>query len=59
MCSSDLASEADVDKMVQLGQVMEKACLCGLGQAAPSPILTTVRHFRHEYQRKLLAAGVH
>lgn len=53
------ASEADLDKMVLLGQVMEKACLCGLGQAAPSPILTTVRHFRHEYQRKLLAAGVH
>jgi NADH:ubiquinone oxidoreductase subunit F (NADH-binding) len=49
-----LATEQDVDKLVRLGQVMQKASLCGSGQAAPSPILTTLQHFRHEYERKLL-----
>ena len=44
----------DVDNMTRLGKVMERACLCGLGQAAPSPILTTLQHFRHEYERKML-----
>jgi NADH:ubiquinone oxidoreductase subunit F (NADH-binding) len=36
---------------------MTKACLCGLGQAAPTPILTTLEHFNDDYQRRLLAAS--
>ncbi len=44
----------DIDNMTRLGKVMERVCLCGLGQASPSPILTTLQYFKHEYERKLL-----
>jgi len=43
---------ADLDRMDRLGRVMTKACLCGLGQAAPSPVLTTMQHFKDEYLSK-------
>jgi len=36
---------------------MQKAALCGLGQAAPIPVDTTLLHFGHEYQRKLDVKG--
>lgn len=44
---------ADLDLMERLGKVMTKACLCGLGQAAPSSVLTTLKHFAPEYAAKL------
>ncbi len=47
------ASVQDIENLTILSQVMEKACLCGLGQAAPSPILTTLKHFYPEYQARL------
>jgi len=47
------ATVLDIDNLTLLSQVMEKACLCGLGQAAPSPILTTLKHFYPEYQARL------
>ncbi len=47
------ASVQDIENLTLLSQVMEKACLCGLGQAAPSPILTTLKHFYPEYQARL------
>jgi len=43
----------DIENLTILSQVMEKACLCGLGQAAPAPILTTLKHFYPEYQARL------
>lgn len=46
----------DIENITRLGRVMQKACLCGGGQAAPSPILTTLQHFRYEYERKLMMA---
>ncbi|MEA1960944.1 MAG: NADH-quinone oxidoreductase subunit NuoF [Bacillota bacterium] len=46
-CAEDLAL------MERLGSVMSKICLCGLGQAAPAPVLTTLKHFRGEYTAKL------
>lgn len=49
------ASSQDVDNLLQLSRVMTRACLCGLGQAAPGPILTTLEHFRFEYERKLIS----
>ncbi len=44
---------ADLDLLNRLGTVMCKACLCGLGQAAPSPVLTTLQHFKGDYTAKL------
>ncbi|MDR0326851.1 MAG: 4Fe-4S binding protein, partial [Planctomycetaceae bacterium] len=34
----------------QLGEVIRDASLCGLGQTAPNPVLSTLRWFRHEYE---------
>jgi NADP-reducing hydrogenase subunit HndC len=39
----------DIEKMKQIGKAMQKASLCGLGQTAPNPILSTLRYFRDEY----------
>jgi NADH-quinone oxidoreductase subunit F len=43
----------DLALLERLGTVMAKACLCGLGQAAPAPVLTTLKNFNDEYQAKL------
>jgi NADH-quinone oxidoreductase subunit F len=44
---------SDIALMERLGRVMSVACLCGLGQAAPTPVLTTIKHFRADYDAKL------
>jgi len=46
------ARTGDLENLERLGTVMSKACLCGLGQAAPSPVLTTLKHFKSEYVAK-------
>ncbi len=51
---SGRGTAADLDLLNRLGTVMSKACLCGLGQAAPSPVLTTLQHFKEDYTNKLL-----
>jgi NADH-quinone oxidoreductase subunit F len=40
----------DFEKLERLGLVMKSAALCGLGQTAPNPVLSTLRYFRHEYE---------
>jgi NADH-quinone oxidoreductase subunit F len=42
--------EEDIDKLIQLGDWIKKTSLCGLGQSAPNPVLSTLRYFRHEYE---------
>lgn len=44
---------SDLELLERLGRVMSVACLCGLGQAAPAPVLTTMKHFKAEYLAKL------
>ncbi len=39
----------DIDKMKRIGRAMQKASLCGLGQTAPNPILSTLKYFEDEY----------
>lgn len=46
-------SANDVELLSRLGKVMSVACLCGLGQAAPAPVLTTIKNFNADYQAKL------
>lgn len=41
---------ADIAKLEELALEVKKGSLCGLGQTAPNPILSTLRHFRHEYE---------
>jgi NADH-quinone oxidoreductase subunit F len=52
--NSGKANAKDIDNLLLLSKVMQKAALCGLGQAAPIPIESTLLHFRHEYERKLV-----
>lgn len=40
----------DLDILANLAQTIKDASLCGLGQTAPNPILTTLRYFRDEYE---------
>jgi NADH:ubiquinone oxidoreductase subunit F (NADH-binding)/(2Fe-2S) ferredoxin len=39
----------DLDKLESLGEVVKETSLCGLGQTAPNPVMSTLRHFRDEY----------
>jgi NADH:ubiquinone oxidoreductase subunit F (NADH-binding)/(2Fe-2S) ferredoxin/NAD-dependent dihydropyrimidine dehydrogenase PreA subunit len=41
---------ADVDKLEKIAQTVKDGSLCGLGQTAPNPVLTTLRYFRNEYE---------
>lgn len=41
---------SDIDTLIDLGTSIKKASLCGLGQTAPNPILSTINYFRHEYE---------
>ena len=43
------ATMEDLDKMEQLCYYIKKNALCGLGQTAPNPVLSTLRYFRDEY----------
>lgn len=40
----------DIDKLRTLGKVIAETSLCGLGQSAPNPVLSTIEHFGHEYE---------
>ncbi len=40
----------DVDLLVELSQSIKAGALCGLGQTAPNPVLTTYRYFAEEYK---------
>ena len=40
----------DIDHLEELAYEVSQASLCGLGQGAPNPVLTTLRYFRDEYE---------
>jgi NADH:ubiquinone oxidoreductase subunit F (NADH-binding)/(2Fe-2S) ferredoxin/NAD-dependent dihydropyrimidine dehydrogenase PreA subunit len=40
----------DLDTLEELALMVKEMSLCGLGQTAPNPVLTTLRYFRHEYE---------
>jgi len=42
-------TEEDIDKLVKMSEIIKKTSLCGLGQTAPNPVLSTIRYFRDEY----------
>ncbi len=44
----------DIDVLQSLAANIRIASLCGLGQTAPNPVLTTLRYFRHEYEEHIL-----
>ncbi|MFW6366260.1 MAG: NADH-ubiquinone oxidoreductase-F iron-sulfur binding region domain-containing protein, partial [Spirochaetota bacterium] len=54
--------EGDIEKLIELGHMIKESSLCGLGQTAPNPVLSTIRYFRDEYEEhikeKKCSAGV-
>ncbi|MFQ3620272.1 MAG: NADH-quinone oxidoreductase subunit NuoF [Spirochaetales bacterium] len=47
--SKGKATREDLSKMKQIGAAMKRASLCGLGQTAPNPVLSTLTYFEKEY----------
>jgi NADH:ubiquinone oxidoreductase subunit F (NADH-binding)/Pyruvate/2-oxoacid:ferredoxin oxidoreductase delta subunit len=41
--------EQDIELLERLGRLIKETALCGLGNTAPNPVLTTIRYFRDEY----------
>lgn len=39
----------DLDELEELAHTVKRASLCGLGQSAPNPVLSTMKYFRDEY----------
>ena len=44
----------DLNRLLTLADAIQKGSLCGLGQTAPNPVLTTLRYFRHEYEAHVI-----
>ncbi|RJP16607.1 MAG: NADH-quinone oxidoreductase subunit NuoF [Candidatus Abyssobacteria bacterium SURF_5] len=42
--------QGDIELLEELAGAIKDTALCGLGQTAPNPVLSTIRYFRHEYE---------
>lgn len=42
--------DGDIERLEQLSETVSSASLCGLGQTAPNPVITTLKYYRHEYE---------
>ncbi|MFH0975365.1 MAG: NADH-quinone oxidoreductase subunit NuoF [Spirochaetota bacterium] len=45
--------EGDIELLEEMAEVIKNAALCGLGQTAPNPVLSTIRYFRDEYEEHI------
>ena len=48
----------DPERLEELGKAIKDGSLCGLGQTAPNPVLTTLRYFRDEYDAHINGSAV-
>jgi NADH:ubiquinone oxidoreductase subunit F (NADH-binding)/(2Fe-2S) ferredoxin len=44
----------DLERLEHIARVVKTTSLCGLGQTAPNPVLTTIKYFRDEYESHIL-----
>jgi NADH-quinone oxidoreductase subunit F len=60
--TSGEGKEGDIELLIELGETIKDTALCGLGQTAPNPVLSTIKYFRDEYEehikKKYCQAGV-
>jgi NADH-quinone oxidoreductase subunit F len=42
--------EGDIELLLEMGRIIKDSSLCGLGQTCPNPVLSTITHFRQEYE---------
>jgi NADH-quinone oxidoreductase subunit F len=45
--------EGDIELLQEMAGIIKNASLCGLGQTAPNPVLSTIRYFRDEYEQHI------
>jgi len=48
--TSGNGEHGDIEKLEHLAHLVKRGSLCGLGQSAPNPVLTTIKYFRDEYR---------
>jgi bidirectional [NiFe] hydrogenase diaphorase subunit len=51
------AAPRDLDLLSGLCDMVKQCSLCGLGQSAPNPVISTMRYFRSEYDSKIKGAS--
>ena len=52
ICNGE-GKEGDIELLEELGSMVQKFSLCGLGTSAPNPVLTTILYFRDEYEEHI------
>jgi NADH-quinone oxidoreductase subunit F len=52
--TSGNAKLEDIDTLQELSEMIQNASICGLGQTAPNPAVSTIRHFREEYESHII-----
>ena len=43
----------DIERLIKYGKLTQEGSLCGLGQSAPNPVLSTIKYFREEYEEHI------
>ncbi|MDD4334642.1 MAG: NADH-quinone oxidoreductase subunit NuoF [Desulfotomaculaceae bacterium] len=51
--SNGKGKEGDIELLEELATTIKATALCGLGQTAPNPVLSTIRYFRNEYEEHI------
>ena len=51
--SNGKGKEGDIELLIELATTIKATALCGLGQTAPNPVLSTIRYFRDEYEEHI------
>jgi NADH:ubiquinone oxidoreductase subunit F (NADH-binding)/(2Fe-2S) ferredoxin/Pyruvate/2-oxoacid:ferredoxin oxidoreductase delta subunit len=51
--TSGQGEHGDIEKLEELGENIIAGALCGLGNSAPNPVLTTIKYFREEYEEHI------
>jgi len=52
ICSGN-GSDGDIERLEGLATTIKSSSLCGLGQTAPNPVLSTLKYFKHEYEEHI------
>lgn len=45
--------DGDIELLEEIGQIIKDTAVCGMGQTAPNPVLSTIKHFREEYEEHI------
>ncbi|MBF0409031.1 MAG: NAD(P)H-dependent oxidoreductase subunit E [Candidatus Riflebacteria bacterium] len=52
LCSGETRKD-DLEKLIELTELVKQGSRCGLGKTAPNPVITTIKYFRNEYEQHL------